>query len=188
MKKLLLIFCVLGAMFCLTPLSSIAQSDTTKTETPETPETPEEPEDPKKPEKPEKPKKPKGGGGPIIFEDSLLWFNRPGSFIGSIDRTQFTPGGGFTLATPTTFTPISQSLSPQLKLPKAVKVSSKPITLKKDAKCLTFRCAQDCNACKLYWWDRNQDGKVQPRRELRCACTREKTCKIQVRQEENCKD
>lgn len=117
-----------------------------------------------------------------IIDDTLIYVKSP-AFVGKFDRSAFS-GGGFTLPSPASFTPISKSAKPQqIKLPAKARVSSKPVTLKKDGNTFTFSCQQDCRNCRLFWWDRNKDGKVQPKRELRCACTKEQTCKIQVRQE-----
>ncbi|PHN03724.1 hypothetical protein [Flavilitoribacter nigricans] len=55
-----------------------------------------------------------------------------------------------------------------------------------NGQCYAFRCAAgtECPDCKLYWKDRNGDGRINPRRELRCRCGEnpEAKCRIKVRQ------
>ena len=81
------------------------------------------------------------------------------------------------------FKPISIALAKKVKLPRATKVSSSPVTIKHKGNCYQFGCQQgkECKDCKLFWFDRNKDGKVQPRRELRCGCTVGKQCRVRVR-------
>ncbi|MEM6802776.1 MAG: hypothetical protein AAF696_15310 [Bacteroidota bacterium] len=80
------------------------------------------------------------------------------------------------------FVHISAATIKKMQLPKGVKVSKGPVTLKRNGMCYTFACDKNnCSDCKLYWKDRNGDGKVQPRRELRCFCAPKKPCKIRVR-------
>ena len=80
------------------------------------------------------------------------------------------------------FVHISAAMAKKMQAPKGVKVSKGPVTLKRNGKCYTFGCDKSqCSDCKLYWKDRNGDGKVQPRRELRCFCAPKKPCKIRVR-------
>lgn len=106
----------------------------------------------------------------------------PATFQGQFDRSVLS-GGGFSIPSTDSFTPISKSASSQTQSPAKIRVSRKPVTLRKEGKALTFSCQQDCKNCRLFWWDRNKDDKVQPRKELRCACTREQMCNIQVKRE-----
>ena len=59
-------------------------------------------------------------------------------------------------------------------LPSKMKVLKGPITIKRGQNCYEIYCQQgpECKDCQLTWWDRNGDGKIQPRRELRCVCTK----------------
>lgn len=81
---------------------------------------------------------------------------------------------------------MSPAEAKKLKLPAPTKVGSGPIVLKFGNRCYKFACGKsrsgECDNCRMVWWDRNKDGKVQPRRELRCFCpkTRER-CRIGVR-------
>lgn len=71
--------------------------------------------------------------------------------------------------------PISASMSKTLMLPRSVKRLPSPITLKRDGKCYKIGCdTRSCSDCQLFWYDRNKDGKVQPKRELRCYCVKAK--------------
>ena len=81
------------------------------------------------------------------------------------------------------FVHISAVTIKKLALPQRTKVSKGPVTLKRNGVCYTFACDKsNCSDCKLYWNDRNGDGEVQPRRELRCYCApKKKMCKIRVR-------
>lgn len=57
------------------------------------------------------------------------------------------------------------------KVPKSIKEIKGPLRLKKDNNCYAITCGKtDCNNCRLLWQDRNKDGKVQPKKELRCVC------------------
>lgn len=61
----------------------------------------------------------------------------------------------------------------------------------KNDKCYAFRCrpAAGCEDCVLLWKDQNGDGRIQPKKELRCRCKgdAEKECQIRAR-EVPCKD
>lgn len=64
-----------------------------------------------------------------------------------------------------------------------VRTSDRPIILKRNGDCYKIGCVKDknCTACTLYWWDRNGDGKVQPRKEIRCGCSDGKTsCRVRI--------
>ncbi|MCB0628813.1 MAG: hypothetical protein R2824_28760 [Saprospiraceae bacterium] len=63
-----------------------------------------------------------------------------------------------------------------------------PLVLKhpKNGKCYAFRCAKPvgCENCGLYWKDRNGDGQINPKQELRCRCQGDPdtACKIRARE------
>jgi len=65
-------------------------------------------------------------------------------------------------------------------LSKSIKTADGPIVLRKNGKCYQFAC--EGRACKLFWWDRNGDGKVQPKRELRCGDKGRESCGIRVKE------
>lgn len=67
-----------------------------------------------------------------------------------------------------------------------VKKLDGPIVLRRNGNCYKLGCPKkDCSNCALYWWDKNQDGKVQPKKELRCGCSdSEKACKMRVKKVE----
>ena len=69
---------------------------------------------------------------------------------------------------------ISFSSSAKTKMAKtSVHIINGPIVLKRGQRCYKFSCVprNNCTNCKIYWWDKNGDGKIQPRRELRCGCS-----------------
>ncbi|MEM7373313.1 MAG: hypothetical protein AAF587_32105 [Bacteroidota bacterium] len=70
---------------------------------------------------------------------------------------------------------IPYSEAEEMNIPAEAKSTSHPITLKRDGICYTLSCEG-----KLYWLDKNGDGKVQPRKELRCYCSKGKQCAITV--------
>ncbi|MEM8586194.1 MAG: hypothetical protein AAGF87_18110 [Bacteroidota bacterium] len=61
-----------------------------------------------------------------------------------------------------------------------------PLNITNGQQCIRIRCAsQGCEICVLVWRDLNQDGQVQPRRELRCRCQQGDACVLE-RQEVPC--
>ena len=78
--------------------------------------------------------------------------------------------------------PITLAEAKKLDLPRAVKTSDRPLVLKTQWQLLSVHlcCGFVATTAKLAWWDRNEDGKVQPRRELRCVCKAGEVCKIEV--------
>lgn len=58
------------------------------------------------------------------------------------------------------------------------------LKLEHNGNCYQIGCAKaNCNKCGLFWWDRNKDGKVQPRKELRCVCKESKSqCELRGRE------
>ncbi len=79
------------------------------------------------------------------------------------------------------FTAIKLSAAKTAKVPVKTKISRTPIMLKHQGKCYVFGCANP-KTCSLVWYDRNGDGKVQPRRELRCMDRQGNSCQIVVKQ------
>lgn len=65
-------------------------------------------------------------------------------------------------------------------LPASVKKINGPIIIKRGNVCAKIGCKTDnCKDCVLLWKDINTDGKIQPRKELRCACPQSKAqCKL----------
>lgn len=61
-----------------------------------------------------------------------------------------------------------------------------PIKLKRNGKCYVIRCqeAPGCDKCTLFWKDENGNGKINPKKELRCRCTSDpqKECKAQAKE------
>ncbi|MFK7923947.1 MAG: hypothetical protein AB8H47_18455 [Bacteroidia bacterium] len=80
-----------------------------------------------------------------------------------------------------TFKSVSPTLVKTKRVPKYTKVSTRPITLKSGGKCYVFACA-DLKVCTLVWLDRNKDGKIQPRKELRCVDSRGNQCQMVIKQ------
>ena len=61
-----------------------------------------------------------------------------------------------------------------------------PLILKRGDVCVKIGCKAapggDCKTdCHLLWKDRNKDGKIQPRKELRCVCKNKGKCGIVAR-------
>ncbi|MEL6252105.1 MAG: hypothetical protein AAFR87_08850 [Bacteroidota bacterium] len=121
--------------------------------------------------------------------DSLILFKAEPSFLMG-DRVQLPQSqlnqpflfSGASGAGKSIFVHISAVTIKNMALPAKTRVSKGPVTLKRNGVCYTFACDKsNCSDCKLYWNDRNGDGKVQPRRELRCFCSSKKLCKIRVR-------
>ncbi|MEM7659620.1 MAG: hypothetical protein AAF399_26125 [Bacteroidota bacterium] len=118
-------------------------------------------------------------------DDTLIFFK--------IDPTLLIPenlgidandmNGPWSLMSMSKLKPVSVSAAKKLSVPRSVKTSSTPIVLRRDGKCYEFGCkaGNGCNSCQLVWYDRNGDGKVQPRKELRCVCGQGDQCKIRVR-------
>lgn len=70
-------------------------------------------------------------------------------------------------------------------LPNVKKING-PIVLRLNGNCFKLGCPKkDCSKCALYWWDKNQDGKIQPKKELRCGCAESnEACKMRVKKVE----
>ncbi|MEL7533228.1 MAG: hypothetical protein AAFN10_18090 [Bacteroidota bacterium] len=111
--------------------------------------------------------------------DTMMVFNEPLKFttgqnlIGAGIGLQFKAGSGLKS--------ISAPLAKKLVLPRAVRTSKTPIVLRHNGNCFMFSCDPVCESCQLVWWDRNGDGEVQPRRELRCVNAKGKAGKISVK-------
>jgi len=119
--------------------------------------------------------------------DTLIYFKAEPSFeIGEkvkLPPAQLNQDFIFAPVSRGVFVHISAVTAKKISVPRKVRVSKGPVTLKRNGVCYTFSCDKsNCSDCKLYWYDRNGDGKVQPRRELRCFCApKKKLCKIRVR-------
>jgi len=119
------------------------------------------------------------------FNDTMLVFNQKTDFLmdGIEERGFLMKGFILPAKTKSSFRKVPISLAKKIKIPRATRVSRGPITIKHNGACYTFGCEKGsgCTDCKLYWYDRNGDGKVQPRRELRCFCAPKKMCKVRVK-------
>ncbi len=72
---------------------------------------------------------------------------------------------------------VDKGLRTKLKIAKSAKKFDGPIIVKKKGVCVKISCSQeDCDSCTLLWSDRNKDGNVNPKSELRCVC--QKTRKL----------
>ena len=92
--------------------------------------------------------------------------------------------------------PVSIDLDIDLPIPKDIQLPGQnqpiplddPIILQHNGKCYAFGCQEGpgCEHCTLYWKDRNKDGKINPKKELRCRCDNdpEKKCKLRVKKVE----
>ena len=108
--------------------------------------------------------------------DTLPFFKVPGKFLDSkiIDWNstyilqKASPQAS--IVKKSTSIPVGRSV---VKLPRSIKELNTPLKLKGRNGCYLISCqaSQNCRDCRLLWKDINRDGKVQPRRELRCVCT-----------------
>ena len=75
----------------------------------------------------------------------------------------------------------SASVIKVLGLAPATKVLNTPMRVKSGNDCYEIRCsANACQGCKMLWKDINKDGKIQPKKEVRCVCVQTKElCKIE---------
>ncbi|MEO0584676.1 MAG: hypothetical protein AAF135_20865 [Bacteroidota bacterium] len=114
------------------------------------------------------------------IRDSLIFFKAPADII--VTGPELKLSNSFALPDMRAAQAITQSQAQSLKLPRAVKRLPKVVRLKYGKTCVEMTCDDNCKNCRMYWWDRNNDGKVQPRRELRCICPNStKRCKIKAR-------
>lgn len=119
-----------------------------------------------------------------IFNDTMLVFNQDMRFDINEDIKGFNIGMppsltfNVTPAAKSVFVKVTAIQAKKVSVPRATRISSKPITLKHKGVCYQFGC--DCKTCKIAWYDRNGDNKVQPRKELRCLCVKDEQCKIRV--------
>lgn len=117
-----------------------------------------------------------------LFNDTILF--KAAIFTGEtgkfLDAKQ-----GFTMQKASLkLTKISPAQAKKFQVPPPTKTGKGPIVLKFGGDCYQFGCAKGdgCDNCRMAWWDRNKDGKIQPRRELRCFCPETRTqCQIRVR-------
>ncbi|MFK7923944.1 MAG: hypothetical protein AB8H47_18440 [Bacteroidia bacterium] len=114
------------------------------------------------------------------FNDTLFIFNQPLELASGGKFILGDGGLGFRLQPQSVMKVVTVSYSKKVAIPRTAKVSDKPIVLKNQNGCFEFSCGDGCDSCKLVWHDRNGDGKVQPRRELRCVNAKGKVSKISV--------
>lgn len=69
----------------------------------------------------------------------------------------------------------------KMKIAKDAKKFDGPIIITRKGVCVKIACSQkDCDSCTLLWSDRNKDGNINPKKELRCVCKKtRKLCEIQ---------
>lgn len=119
-----------------------------------------------------------------LFNDTIFVFNKDAMFDINDNIKGFNIGMPPTLtfdvtpAAKSVFVKVTAIQAKKVSVPRATRISSKPITLEHKGACYKFGC--DCKTCKIGWYDRNGDNKVQPRKELRCLCTKDEQCKIRV--------
>ncbi len=78
---------------------------------------------------------------------------------------------------------VPASFSKVLKNTNNIKAMPKTFVLKHKSSCYEFKAySNNCNNCVILWKDRNGDGKVQPKKELKAVCKEtRKPCNIKVR-------
>jgi len=117
-----------------------------------------------------------------IFNDTLLVFKTPLEFTSGANIIGAGIGGvGLEFKAGSGLSTISLAKAKKLVLPRTVRTSTKPIVLRHEGTCYMFSCDPACGSCQLVWWDRNGDGKVQPRRELRCVNAKGEAGKVSLK-------
>lgn len=114
------------------------------------------------------------------LRDTLQFFQQPLELESGGKFILGDSGFGYKLQPQSLMKTAAVSYSKKLAIPSATRVSNKPIILKNEKGCFEFRCGDGCESCKIVWYDRNGDGKVQPRKELRCINVKGKVGKISV--------
>lgn len=96
------------------------------------------------------------------IRDSLIYFKAD---LVNIKNFKASPTEAFTFAQK------SQVITKSAKAT-GIKQLRNPLYLKRNGKCFKIQCypTKECKDCAMLWKDRNGDGKVQPRKELRCGC------------------
>ena len=109
-------------------------------------------------------------------EDAKPWFEMEAQIVGDIDVN------ASYITVDAASTKLSQSLLQQVGISSMnTKFFRGPITVKVSNSCVTFKCETGCR-CIMAWRDKNKDGKIQPRTELRCVCPNtQKLCKIRAK-------
>lgn len=118
------------------------------------------------------------------LRDSLLFALDPGLF-----RTSPKVLGPINWNGIYTISPYSQKLisaipNKQLqamRAPSRTKRVNGPIILKQGGTCVSISCStrSRCGDCVMLWNDANGDKKIQPRKELRCACVKSgRSCEL----------
>ncbi|MCI4669760.1 MAG: hypothetical protein MRZ79_16620 [Bacteroidia bacterium] len=107
------------------------------------------------------------------------WFQKPGLIITKDDILR---KGGTFMIEPSVLKaakPISVSQAKTLKLSRKVKRMPSTIVIKRKGNCYKIGCDDTCEKCQMFWYDKNNDKRVQPKKELRCYCVAKKTrCKM----------
>lgn len=117
------------------------------------------------------------------IRDSLFWFKAPSASDFSGDVSSFKGAFALTDMRTANLKSISAPQAAQLQMPRKVKRIPNNIVLRKGNLCYRVGCAtgNGCSNCNMYWWDRNGDRKIQPRKELRCVCSDgKKKCKVRA--------
>jgi len=114
------------------------------------------------------------------------WFKAPMELLGK--EPLFKKDIAF-IMTPSTIKKVSSvpaSTAKKLRLPRNVKRVPTPLNLKHKGACYQIGCVKgkECDTCGMFWLDKNKDGKVQPRKEIRCICKEGKPCKVRGRKVE----
>ncbi len=110
---------------------------------------------------------PKQADAQII--DSLPYFKLPlPEFVGDLDWDNI-----FVVmeASKKNISALPSGVTKKIGVPPAVKKIDKPIILQRGGNCYKVGPSKNnCESCHLLWYDTNGDGKIQPKRELRCVC------------------
>jgi hypothetical protein len=125
------------------------------------------------------------------IRDSLPWFKSPLMILGEDGKAMDLLSSYYLPKSyASSFKPVKMNLKTGLEsygkeavvLPNVKKIDG-PIVLRRNGKCYKLGCPKkDCSKCALYWWDKNQDGKVQPKKELRCGCAESnQACKMKAK-------
>lgn len=115
----------------------------------------------------------------VAWNDTMMVFKTPLE-LASGGKFLLGENGPFQLQPQSGMRAVSASFAQTASIPRAAKTSTGPVILKNQNGCFAFSCDKSCQSCRLVWYDRNGDGKVQPRRELRCVNAKGKVGRVSV--------
>ncbi|MEL6651656.1 MAG: hypothetical protein AAFQ87_12720 [Bacteroidota bacterium] len=115
-----------------------------------------------------------------VWNDTMMVFKTPLELASGGKFLLGDQGAGFQFLKLNAMKAAPSSFVTAASLPRKVKISTGPVILKNQNGCFAFSCDKSCQSCRLVWYDRNGDGKVQPRKELRCVNAKGKVGRVSV--------